>query len=288
MASTSEIVTGAKQFNERSHQYERGSGGCTMEVAERLASLCGAITKDSYILDCAAGPGTVIDALLSSKDTGADATLARYAVVEPAPGMVEIVEHKIAENWGISPESITTYTKSAEEMGSLGISPGTISHAFSNFSFMFFSDAEEASRIIHRLLKPDGMAFITTFRHVGYMPPMRKACQQIRPGEEPFKLRFSDSWYDASHLERIVQSAGFEVKMEAMGCHMNLESAEMAAKSIAKNFAIASKEKAWADAEFAALPQALETALIEDTENVRIDDDGIHIKMIADIAICKK
>ncbi|KAK3186886.1 hypothetical protein K4F52_004330 [Lecanicillium sp. MT-2017a] len=287
MENKTEIAVGAREFDETAGSYEEGNGGCTTAIAARLAELCGPITKDSYVLDCAAGPGIVIDELLNSKLH--DAKAARYAVVEPAPRMMDIARKKIESQWGIPASNIATFVKPAEELESLGIQPSELTHAFANAGIMFFSDPDGAASSIYKLLKPDGVALITTFKHIGYIPPVAKACQQIRPGEDPFKLLMEDEWYQTSKLEKVMRGAGFtDVEMLTMDAPMTRATVEIVADSIVETFTDLWKEKGWTKAEFEAFTKALIAVLREDKENVWMDEAGVHIKMIAHIAICKK
>lgn len=287
MADAQPIAPGALEFESTASSYEEGNGGCTTAIAERLAELSAPLSKDSYVLDCAAGPGVVIDALLHREDSAA--TDARYVVVEPAPNMMRTVTRKIANQWDIPSDKISTFVKAAEDLGSLGLRTNGFSHVFCSCGIMFFSDPEGGARHMYELLQPGGTAYVVTFSHIGYMQPATTACLKVRPNKEPFKLFKSDEWYKASHLEQLMRGAGFtDVKMEVLDCPLSRPSLPVLADSVVENFQHVWKEEGWTETEWEEFINCLDAAIAEDKEHVVMDKTGVHVKVQAHIAICKK
>ena len=287
MSDAEPIAPGALEFNGTASSYEKGNGGCTTAIAERLAELSAPLSNDSYVLDCAAGPGVVIDALLHREDSAANN--ARYVVVEPAPNMMKTVRRKIANQWDIPSDKISTFINAAEDLGSLGLGANKFSHVFCSCGIMFFSDPEGGARNMYELLKPGGTAYIVTFANIGYMQPATAACLKVRPSKEPFKLFTSDEWYDSSYLEQLVRKAGFrDVKMETVDCPLSRPSLPVLADSVIENFQHMWKEEGWTEPEWEGFVNCLDNAIAEDKENVTFDKTGVHVNMQAHIAICKK
>lgn len=279
-----------QHFQDKAAEYEKASGGSTSSIAAHLANICGIIDEKSHVMDLAAGPGVVVDALLQSERPRHGAKSARYAIVDPAASMLDIVKHKIESAWPIPHGRISLYNKSAEDLADTGVFPsGSFSHVFCNCGFMFFPDPVKAAESIYRILKPGGKALISTFTHVGYWTAVERATKKIKPHRPGFEPPFPIEWTNPEYLPTLMHRAGFQnIESTVMETKMSLPSVQELAANTARRFGGIFRQQGWSEEELAKLPDLLEMELAKDTDNVRIGSVCAEVKMVANVVVCTK
>ncbi|KAF6820595.1 methyltransferase type 11 [Colletotrichum plurivorum] len=264
-------------FNEIAHSYEKSTGGCTRELAERFVPLLN-ITSDSVILDNACGTGIVTDILVNKFGLGKGPTI---HAVDGSSKMVEIVEARFLGN-----KNVTTATIPGED---LGFPDETFTHSVTNLGFLFFDDAQKGAAEVWRTLRPGGVAVVTNWEELGYLPILRRLQREIHPENEPFDVPVGRDWFRPAHTEEVLRSGGFQdVGLQAMTVHWGAESVEEVASSLAQMFGPA-VFKEWSEEEKEKAIQLLPSILREET--VSLERDGrpcVGVRMKAIVAVCKK
>ena len=114
----------------------------------------GRVCEGAHVLDVACGTGVLArDALARAGNHG------RVVGVDPAPGMLAVAGE-------IEPR-IDWLPGNAE---SLAIADGAFDCVVSQFGMMFFTARQEATREMHRVLKPGGSLALAVWRSVTYNP----------------------------------------------------------------------------------------------------------------------
>ncbi|KAF9878824.1 methyltransferase type 11 [Colletotrichum karsti] len=266
-----------EHFDAVAQSYEKSTGGCTRELAERFVPLLN-ITSDSVVLDNACGTGIVTDVLLQKFG---DKKLPEIHAVDGAPKMVEISEARFVSN---------NRVRSAVMPGeNLDFPDSTFTHSITNLGFLFFDDASKAAAEVWRTLKPGGIAVVTNWKELGYLPVLRKLQQEIRPEEEPFNVPIEPEWFEPHHTEKILRSAGFQdVGIQEMVAHWGAESLDEVSSSVVQMFGPA-VFRDWSDGDrkkaMEMVPSILKDTAVSLTRN---GTDCVGVEMKAIVAICKK
>jgi ubiquinone/menaquinone biosynthesis C-methylase UbiE len=156
--NTQSLAMASKSFHDtHSNTYERMASYCTLNVAKQfLSTLSPRITRSSYILDNACGPG-IVTSLIKSKYP-----CARIKSTDLAPAVIEVVQSKIAENkW----EGVETDILDVRDLKTL--EDGMFTHVITNFGFSPTPDDLEgpgkAAREMYRVLQKGGVCVVTTW-----------------------------------------------------------------------------------------------------------------------------
>jgi SAM-dependent methyltransferase len=86
----------------------------------------------------------------------------------------------------------------------------TFTHSYTNLGFPFFPNSEEAAGHVYRTLQPGGMAFISTWKTLGYLRPLHAAQRAVRPTSTLWEPPMPKDWYTQEKLAQVLVSAGFE------------------------------------------------------------------------------
>ncbi|OBR06380.1 Methyltransferase type 11 [Colletotrichum higginsianum IMI 349063] len=265
-------------FDDSAQSYEKNTGGCTRELAERILPFLDDVTADSVVLDNACGSGIVTDVLLRHFSA---APPPRIFATDGAPKMVELVRGRFSGD-----EGVTAAVMPGE---ALDVADATFTHSVTSLGLMFFADPAKGAAEIYRTLKPGGTAVVTGWEELGYVPIVREVQREIRPADEPFSYPIGADWFDPAHTERVMRAAGFEdVEMRSELVYWADKTAEEVVSFIAEMFgSIAFKD--WDDAEKKRAEGVLTQVVKGST--VDIERDGakwVGIKMKAIVAVCRK
>ncbi|KAG4440101.1 hypothetical protein IFR05_004398 [Cadophora sp. M221] len=195
-----------------SSMYERMSGNCTRLIATVMVSSSSPpITHASYILDNACGPGIVSEQIkLQHPD-------ARILATDLSPAMIEEVTKRIStEHWS----NMDTDTLDVRDLSSL--KENTFTHVFTNLGLPVPGDTNSSSQItseIFRVLKPGGVASVSTWADRVWLTAFYKAGLAIRPNEEPQTLMaLEPEVLRASWLATQLEAGGFGNNIEVKPC----------------------------------------------------------------------
>lgn len=264
-------------FNEIAHSYEKSTGGCTRELAERFVPLLN-IMSDSVVLDNACGTGIVTDVLVNKFGPGKGPAI---HAVDGSSRMVEIVEARFHES-----KNVTAAVMPGED---LAFPDETFTHSVTNLGFLFFDDAQKGAAEVWRTLRPGGVAVVTNWEELGYLPILRRLQREIHPEDEPFDVPIGRDWFRPAHTEEVLRSGGFQdVGLQAMTVHWGAGSVEEVASSLVQMFGPA-VFKGWSEEEKEKAVQLLPSILREETVSLKRDGRPcVGVIMKAIVAVCKK
>ncbi|KAK2758884.1 methyltransferase type 11 [Colletotrichum kahawae] len=264
-------------FNAVAESYEKSTGGCTRELAERFVPLLN-INNDSVVLDNACGTGIVTDAIMQKFKNGKGPVI---HAVDGASKMVELVEARFPDD-----DNVRTGVMPGEN---LNFPDESFTHSVTNLGFLFFDDAKKGASEIWRTLKPGGVAVVTNWEELGYLPVLWKLQREIRPEEEPFSVPIKPEWFKPSHTEEVLRSGCFEqVDLQEMVVHWGAESLEEVSSSIVQMFGPA-VFKDWSDEDKKKAMEMVPSILKDATVSLnRNGQKCVGVTMKAIVAICKK
>ncbi|KAK4099319.1 S-adenosyl-L-methionine-dependent methyltransferase [Parathielavia hyrcaniae] len=291
--------TAAEHFNRSAENYEKYTGGCTREVAQYILSLpqlADAGAPGTVVLDNACGSALVAEEIILQRRRGqgqpgqaSTATTATIHAVDAAPNMINVARRKIQDVLGDDASlSATTHVMPGEK---LDFPSATFSHSITNLGILFFQDGLAGAREIHRTLRPGGVAVLTSWSDLGYIDPVVKAAQlEIRPGEPTYQLPLPPQWLLPSHLESVLNQAGFDgqVEMSARKAHYGAETVDGVVELLAHSFQAVAKD--WSDDEkvrFRALMREKTERIVEEY-TMPDGRPGVGIVMMATVAVCRK
>ncbi|CEI62489.1 hypothetical protein FVEN_g5032 [Fusarium venenatum] len=94
----------------------------------------------------------------------------------------------------------------------------SFTHAIGNaLLFVLPNDGIDATKEIHRTLKPDGVAIVNSWAYVPTLPAIVAACEKTRPAGTPLPRQGLEKWESEDFLRNIVIHGGFsadKVKLE--------------------------------------------------------------------------
>lgn len=275
-------------FQNLAAKYERAAGGSTHVIAKHLASLASPIAANAKILDNASGTGIVIDRLLSSIPEATVRETLRITAVDVSSAMLDVLNAKVENTWKIPVEHVHTEALAAENLEPLPANEFDLS--FANFGFHLFKDPHRAATHVYRTLAPGGRAFITTWADLGYMKAINAAAEAIRPGKPGVKLPHGDEWFMPEHLENLFRNAGFEdVEVHQKESVYTVDSSGDLAKRISEMFEWPLRMHGWEEGEVQMLSGEIERALQGyDKEELGVEEGQVRLRMVANIAVCRK
>lgn len=216
MADTSDNKFAA--VNMAAEQYEAMTSGSTRELARYMIEIVPPIDHDSVVLDNACGTGIVAQEVLF-KCFSTNAELPKITCVDVAPpmagvardisrGMLSAYSSRIPSSDAINPaEVVTCDIMPGEE---LKLPDEHFTHSFTNQGILFFKDAEKGASEIYRTLKTGGTAVVTSWASLGHVTLARKEQEAYKPGSTIMPFPISEEWYQAAHLRKTMESAGFK------------------------------------------------------------------------------
>ena len=84
---------------------------------------------------------------------------------------------------------------------------GRFDLSITNFGISLFPDAVKGVKEIFRTLKVGGIAIVTTWKAVGWLPLLHELQKVLRPGEEPFSLGKTAEWEEKEKMVGVLGDA---------------------------------------------------------------------------------
>jgi ubiquinone/menaquinone biosynthesis C-methylase UbiE len=194
-------MTTSEMFDMLASTYEAATGGCTREVAIHLIDILPAVDSESVVLDNACGNGIAAQELLFRYPD----TPLKISSVDNAQPMVELARRAL-------PAVKSSATLSFDVMDGIDLEfpDETFTHSITNMGIMFFPDGAKGASEIYRTLKPGGTAFVTTWKSAGHLAVVHEAQKAVKPEAPLFRFPVGDEWFEAAHLKKTLQDAGFK------------------------------------------------------------------------------
>lgn len=192
--------------------YKELTGDVTSVVATALLKLLPPITESSIIHDNGCGTGVVTTAVMTASHN----PKLIYATDQDAR-MVSAVEATAAERgWPVEAEVMSSEA--------LSFPDDMFTHSITNFVIHVSpNDAQIASHIF-RTLRPGGTAVLTIWKDPVLVTAVQAALDIVRPGM-PYPQSIERAWFNASHLQELLQDAGFiaaNVRFESTEAVLNI------------------------------------------------------------------
>jgi len=292
-------ITAVSAFANYANKYEKGTGGATRHIAQRLMSMSPAFTNDSTVLDNACGTGIVTEEVnerISSTNSHANIKITVIAADAAAP-MVDNLNSRIehAEGTAAWPDigSISTHVVPAESLDSTIVPSDSITHSYMNFGLFFCSDPIKAAEHIYRSLAPGGTAFVTTWKDLGYLNAVRKTEKACNPGGENFKMPFSAQWEDGEYVKYLLVKSGFakeNIEVMQEESFTKFEAIQEMARTLTESFMMLIRgQKGWqSDEAKNEWESKLSENLVRGEHFIQDGENGVAIRMMANIAVCTK
>jgi ubiquinone/menaquinone biosynthesis C-methylase UbiE len=198
-----------EKFNMAAVKYEALTAGSTRELARHMIAISPSIDSDSVILDNACGTGVVAQEILLSR-FAMSAAPPKITCVDAAPAMVDMARdicHGIISS--CTSHSSTNITCDTMPGETLNLPDAHFTHSFTNQGILFFSDASKGAHEIYRTLKPGGTAVVTSWADMGHVRVVQEAQKAYKPDAKLMRFPIPDEWFQASHLQKTMQDAGF-------------------------------------------------------------------------------
>lgn len=283
MTSAPQPGTAGAAFNKSSDVYERMTGGCTREVAKFLLMLSPKVDSSSVILDNACGTGIMTEEILSRSP---DAHPKVFAA-DIAPAMIANFKDKATRKGWMNEDgreheqTLVMSVISAEE---LPYPDNTFTHSYTNLGFPFFQDSAKAASHVHRTLRPGGVAFVSTWNMLGYLPPIHKAQRAVRPNDPVWEPPMPKIWCTKEKLEAVLQAGGFQagdIQIQAKSVRYGGENLEDFLDIMTSAFG-GYVTKDWSESEKTQWAKELRESLTKE------ERDKAGVEMVAWVAVARK
>ncbi|KAK5011668.1 hypothetical protein LTR28_009403 [Elasticomyces elasticus] len=186
-------------FKKLSADYARQTGNSTRKVIERiLQELQPSVTPSSIIHDNACGPGTATTAIISH--IGHEPSL--IEATDFSPGMVDTLLNEIStKNW----KNVRASVMDSHE---LTFPDNTFTVSITNVSISTFQDPLRCLREVHRTLRLNGLAVVSTWKRFAVSDLIHTAQQAVRPDAQLVKVPRAEFMEDG-YLQNLMAEAGF-------------------------------------------------------------------------------
>ena len=261
--------------------YERRIGRATHAVATHIPSLLPPLpSTHPLILDTACGTGAVTTELLKAYPG------ARVHAVDAAPGMVEIMQAMVRgkPEWRFNIVDVAVM-----DGHELRFANDIFDISVMNFGIFFFADPTRGASEIYRTLKPGGVAVVSCWKELGFLPILWEVQRRIGPIEPLLGLPLLDRWMDGVMLEGVMREGGFEdVRMECV--HEVLWGKDMQDLEVClgENFKALTGSQ-WSETERGKLDEV--TRVVLEDEGSRFcarSERQVGVRMVAWVAVCTK
>ncbi|KAJ9655648.1 hypothetical protein H2198_005546 [Neophaeococcomyces mojaviensis] len=287
-------------FASFAEKYEKGTGGATRYVAQRLVSMSPPFSDGSVVLDNACGTGIVTEEIqrhLQSTTQGTDGNInVQVYGADAAPPMVEIFQAKVkhAKENGTWPnlKIVSLRTVPAEELDETIVPSNSITHSYMNFGLFFCTDPVKAAGHIYRSLAPGGTAFITSWADLGYINAMRKTEKSCDPDSAELRMPFDEQWENPAYVKEVLQKAGFEqdnIKVVQEDSFFRAKDMnEMASLHTDLFTMLIRGPKGWASEDARKQWTSKLIEFLSTDDHFIQEENGVATRMRANVAICKK
>ena len=193
------------QFDKYAANYEKFTGGSTRRIAEACIQWLPPLSSSLRILDSACGPGIVTSLILDRASEHGVIPPPHITAIDFAPGMISQLEtYKSVLGWN------TVESRVLDAQRLEGMANDNFDAIVMNFGIFMLPDAELGAKEMQRVLKPGGMAIVTTWKSSGLIDLLIRVVRAIRPEDEGRVIPMSKDWFTAEKVTNTMISGGFE------------------------------------------------------------------------------
>jgi ubiquinone/menaquinone biosynthesis C-methylase UbiE len=205
MSSNSAPEQIQSHFHKQAALYESLTGGTTRRIAEIGLKHFPPLTSSTRILDSACGPAVVTKLILEQAASQGLSPPPHITAIDFAQGMIEQVElQKSTHGW----TTVDSHVMNAEEL--TGLESESYDAIFMNFGLFAVPNAVKGAKEMLRVLKPGGVAVITTWKLSSPMILLEDVVGSIRPDSVGRVFPIDKAWLTAEKLNDTLISGGFK------------------------------------------------------------------------------
>ena len=267
----------ASSFTELAKSYDRFAGTCIRSVSGYAVSILPhPLQPNARVLDNACGTGLLTRELLKKyPDVNVDA-------VDLAPGMIQGV-HSLIQNRHWEGKVEATVMNGLD----LKFPDNRFDASFTMFAIFFLG--EKGAKEIYRTLRTGGVAVVSTWEYVGWMPILHEVQKIAKPGQELLVIPLMEEWKGKEILVETLQKGGFEeVQVLQRKSLATAENDEELADLLIGAFSSMTKQ-VWGEEGMNGMKEPLQEVLKTQREKWVVEEDGkVGIRMNAWVAIATK
>lgn len=188
------------------------TGGCNIRLATHLISLAAPHLPPPpaplRILESASGPAVITTELLRSPPFTQHANL-HINAVDVSEAFVANNKALIAANPAWGPGGRVHVETEVMDGMALQFPEGVFDASFTSLAIFAFPDPVVGASEMYRTLKAGGVAVVSSWKSVGWMPIFQAVEQIVRPGKEATRFPMLEEYYGKGKLEGVLRKGGF-------------------------------------------------------------------------------
>ncbi|MCJ1371063.1 hypothetical protein MMC20_002278 [Loxospora ochrophaea] len=259
------------------HTYDRRLSGANCSVATFLISLLPSLPAGASILDNSCGTGAFSEELLK---TTSDVSI---HAVDGSAGMIEILREAIIKRgWE---ENVKAEVMDGQQ---LMFPDRVFDLSVTNFGIFFYPDPVLGAKEIHRTLKSGGIALVTCWKEMCWVPIFYEVQRIVKPAKH-VELKMFEAWQKEETLHETMIQGGFvNVRMESKKVMFVQDNIDGLVGSLAIHLHDLVGQE-WSKEEKEKIENATAEALAGQMSKTVIDLDGkVGLEVAAWIALAKK
>ncbi len=274
----------AKSYNSR-------TGGCNILLADHLISLITPhlppATLPLRILDNACGPAVLTTQCLKNHAISSHSAL-HISAVDLSADFISANRALIASHPEWTSNGVTVDTEIMNGID-LKFPDNTFDVSFTSLALFAFPDPVKGASELHRTLKPNGIAALTTWKNPGWLSLLHEVERRLRPGQEPTRFPSLETWSVPGKLTQTLREGGFqEVEEGEIRAYAFWENLEVAAENISETLRMM-VGKGWSEEEKEKMGQGFEEVMREGWGEVIMGKGGrVGFEMVAWTGVGRK
>jgi ubiquinone/menaquinone biosynthesis C-methylase UbiE len=199
-----------QHFHNQAAIYEKLTGGVTRRIAEGCLQYLPKFTSQSRFLDSASGPGIVTRLILETAQAQGVEPPPHVTAIDFAPRMIDqFKSQEKALGW----TTVDSKVLNAENLD--GLDDETFDAIVMNLGLFALPNAEKGAKEMWRVLKPRGVAVVTTWKRPTNVELLERTIEAIRPQDVDRVFPVSRDWLKAEKVRNTMVEGGFKsVKVE--------------------------------------------------------------------------
>ncbi len=165
----------------------------------------------------------------------------------------------------------------------------TFDVAFTSLAIFAYPDPIKCAKELLRTLKPGGVAALTTWKRVGWVPLLHEVEALVRPGQELSKFPFLEPWQVPGKLEQTLTDGGLQDVVESdVLAYAWFDNEEKAAKSLSDTLKLLVGSE-WEEAEKERMSDGFKQVMASESKYVMRGEGGkVGFEMVAWTGVGKK
>ena len=199
------------------------------------------------------------------------------------------INHNLASIAAMSPRDGIKIDTAVMNGMDLHFPNDTFDISFTSIAIFAFPDPVKGARELYRTLKPGGIAALTTWKHVGWLPLLHEVEQLVWPGKALTQFPFLDAWTVPGKLASVLREGGFTDVVEGeVVSYAWFEGEEKAAESVSETLKLL-VGSGWGEVEWEEMREGIRRVLAAGSEFVKRGEGGkVGFEMVAWTGVGRK